>query len=113
MFGFDIGKQIMPAVNNMIGEKVGNLTKFSFSGGNLILTLELKGEEDVPVELSINNIAYRVEGGNMNIYFESASASRPWLQGVFELIGEKTGNKFSIPDSMRLMPLKMLLPKKK
>lgn len=113
MFGFDIGKQIMPLVNGAIGEKVGNMTDFAFSGGNLTLTIELKGEEGAPVSLKINGIAYRVEDGKMNIYFDKAEASRPWLQGILELVGEKTGNKFSIPDSMRLMPLKMLLPKKK
>ncbi|MCR5184342.1 MAG: hypothetical protein K6B46_06570 [Opitutales bacterium] len=113
MFGFDIGKQLMPAINNMIGDKVGNVTRFDFSGGNLALTIELKGEEKLPLELTISNIAYRVEDGKMNIYFETVTASRPWLSGIFEMVAEKTGKKFSIPDSMRLMPLKMLLPKKK
>ena len=50
----------------------------------------------------------------MNLYFtELRCREKQWVQEIFSILAEKTGRVVSFPDSLKLMPLKMLLQKKR
>ncbi len=111
MFGLNFNKQITDFLNQHLGE-IGQVTDFDFSGGNVTISIALKGEKEI-VTLRATELCYDVSDGKMNLYYSSLTATKEWLNEIFKMISAKTGNTFSFPDSLRLMPLKMLIPKKR
>ncbi len=111
MFGFNINKQITDFLNQRFGE-IGQVTDFDFSGGSLRISLALKGEAEI-VTIQIQGLCYTTADGKMNLFYEKMESSKPWLNEIFKIVREKNGDSFSFPDNMKLMPLKMLLPKKR
>lgn len=112
MFGFmNINQQVKDFLNQRFGE-VGQVTDFNFSKGNLTISLALKGEpEDITLE--IEALCYDTSDGKMNLYYSDLRATKPWVQEIFKMVSEKTNRTVSFPDNLKLMPLKMLLPKKR
>ncbi len=110
MFGINFNKQIIDFLNQRFGE-IGQVSDFDFSNGNLKISLALKGEPEI-ITLCANDICYTVSDGKMNLHYSSLSSTKEWVNEIFKVVSEKTGNSFSFPDSMRLMPLKMMIPKK-
>ncbi len=111
MFGFNINQQVTDFLNQRFGE-VGQVTDFNFSRGNVTISLALKGEPEI-VTLEISELCYNTSDGKMNLYYTDLRATKPWVQEIFKMISEKTGRMISFPDNLKLMPLKMLLPKKR
>lgn len=111
MFNFNINEQVTTFLNQRFGE-VGQVTDFNFSKGNLSISLALKGEPEI-VTLEIAELSYNTSDGKMHLHFNDLRASKPWVQEIFKMICEKTGRVISFPDNLKLMPLKMLLPKKR
>ena len=108
MFNFNINQQVVTFLNQRFGE-VGEVTAFEFSRGNVSISLALKGEPEV-VTLEVADLCYSVSDGKMNLHYSELRATKPWVQEIFRMVSEKTGRTISFPDSMKLMPLKMLLP---
>ena len=106
-----INNQILSAINQRFGN-IGTATALSFSGGNVSLTLELNGEAE-PITLEVRELAWNTSDGKMNLHFSDLLATKPWVQEIFRLVAEKTNRVISFPDSLKLMPLKMMLPKKR
>lgn len=112
MFGiFNINQQVKDFLNQRFGE-VGQVTDFNFSGGNLTISLDLKGEPEI-VTLEITDLCYNTSDEKMNLFYSDLRASKPWVQEIFKMVSEKTNRTVSFPDNLKLMPLKMLLPKKR
>lgn len=112
MFNFlNINKQVLDFLNQRFGE-VGQVTDFNFSQGNLSISLLLKGETEI-VTIEVTDICYNTSDGKMNLYYSDLRATKPWLQEIFKMVNGKTGRTVSFPDHLKLMPLKMLLPKKR
>lgn len=106
-----INQQIISFLNQRFG-KIGEVSDVQFSGGNVSITIALAGEPEI-VTLEVHNLSWNTAGGKMNLYYEELNATKLWIQEVFCVISEKTGKTISFPDSLKLMPLKMMLPKKR
>lgn len=107
-----INQQIINALNQKFGA-VGQVADLAFSKENVSVTLDLAGEP-APITLEVNGLCWNTSDGKMNLYFnELVCRDKIWIQEIFKLIAEKTGRVISFPDSLKLMPLKMLLQKKR
>lgn len=107
-----INQQIINALNQKFGD-IGQVDDLSFSKGDVSITLSLAGEPQ-PITLEVNGLSWNTSDGKMNLYFENLICrEKIWIQEIFKLIAEKTGRVVSFPDSLKLMPLKMLLQKKR
>jgi hypothetical protein len=89
---------------------IGSVDTFDLRENSVIATVNLLGETE-PVQLELAGIAWSSGEGKFHIHYSSASASKPWIQGLLNLLSEKTGKKISATDKISLMPLKMMLPK--
>lgn len=107
-----INQQIINALNQKFGE-IGHVDDLAFSKESVSLTLSLAGEEN-PITLEVNGLCWNTSDGKMNLYFDTLICrEKAWIREIFKLIAEKTGRVVSFPDSLKLMPLKMLLQKKR
>jgi hypothetical protein len=87
---------------NMKFEKVGKIEKLFIDtkAKRIYLELSLKGESE-PVSIEI--VRYRIE--DEKLYIEKIQASKEWIEGIFELVGQKG---FRLPPQVAHY-LKMLL----
>lgn len=107
-----ISQQIINALNQKFGN-VGQVDDLELGKSDVSITLSLAGEER-PVTLEVHGLSWDVSDGKMNLYFdELACRDKLWVQEIFRLIAEKTGRVVSVPDSLKMMPLKMLLQKRR
>lgn len=107
-----ITAQIVNALNQKFGA-IGQVSDLSFSRDGISVTLDLSGEER-PITLEAEGLSWDTSGGKMNLYFtELRCREKQWVQEIFSILAEKTGRVVSFPDSLKLMPLKMLLQKKR
>lgn len=107
-----INQQIISALNQKFGN-IGQVEDLAFSKENVSITLVLAGEP-APITLEVQGLEWNTSAGKMNLYFsELICHDKLWIQEIFRLIAEKTGRVISFPDSLKLMPLKMLLKKRK
>jgi len=107
-----ITDQIVNALNQKFGN-IGQVANLDFSKDSVAITLNLAGEES-PITLEAHGLSYSVSDGKMNLFFtDLVCREKRWVQEIFKIVAEKTGRVISFPDSLKLMPLKMLLPKKR
>lgn len=107
-----ISQQIINALNQKFGN-VGQVDDLEIGKSDVSITLSLAGEER-PITLEVHGLSWDVSDGKMNLYFEELTCrDKLWVQEIFRLIAEKTGRVVSVPDSLKMMPLKMLLQKRR
>lgn len=106
-----VSQQIISVLNQKFGT-VGRVDDISLGRTAISVTLSLVGEEK-PVTLEVHGLEWSTSDGKMNLFFdELVCTDKIWVQEIFRIVGEKTGHVFSFPDSMKTMPLKMLLKKR-
>lgn len=88
----------------------GAVTDVALGRGSLRLTLELAGQ-GAPVELSAEGLCWSTEDGTLVIRWEKAGSSLAWADRLIRTLGERSGRAVRLPDSIRLMPIKLLLPR--
>jgi hypothetical protein len=76
----------------------------------VVATVSLQGETE-PVRLELSGIRWSTGDGQFHLHFQIARASKEWMQGLLNILAEKTGKRISLPDKFSLAPLKMLFPK--
>lgn len=106
-----ISDQLTKYLNQRL-DRIGSVDSLEIATGSLKATLNLRGEE-VPIRLEFSGIYWNSEDGKFNLHYDRACASREWIQAVFDYVGEKSGKVLTIPDTISLMPLKMLFEKSK
>ncbi|MDR2512908.1 MAG: hypothetical protein LBD01_03820 [Puniceicoccales bacterium] len=104
-----ISDQLVKHLNQRLAQ-VGSVEALDLERDALKVTLKLRGDEE-EIRLEFSGISWFTEDGKFNLRYDNAYASREWIQGVLGIIREKSGNAFSMPDAIHLMPLKMLFPK--
>lgn len=107
-----ISQQIINALNQKFGA-VGRVENLSLDKERVSVTLALAGEEK-PLTLEASGLSWNVSDGKMHLHFsELVCRDKLWVQEIFNLVAEKTGRVVSFPDGLKLMPLKMLLKKRR
>jgi hypothetical protein len=101
--------QLAKYLNNHYAE-IGSIENLDVGSDSVAATIRLAGETET-LHLELTGIRWSVTDGLFNLHYAATSASRPWLQGLLNTVARKQGNRFSFPDKLTLMPLKMLFPK--
>lgn len=92
-----------------LGE-MGKVTDIALGRGSVRLTLELAGQ-GAPVELSAEGLRWSSEADQVVIRWDSAGSTLAWADRLIATLSARSGNTLRVPDSLRLLPLKLLLPK--
>lgn len=88
----------------------GKVTDLSLGRGSFRLTLELSGQ-GAPVTLFAEGLRWNTEGDQLVVRWDKAGSDLAWADSLVRALGERAGHKVSLPDSLRLMPIKLLLPR--
>jgi len=97
----------------MLSARMGEMGKVSdvtLGQGSVRLTLDLAGQGS-PVELHAEGLRWSNEGDQVVIRWDRAGSSLPWVDRLMLKLAERAGNELRIPDSLRLLPIKLLLPR--
>lgn len=106
-----ISDQVLKFLNPRLAG-IGIIDAFDLGENNATATVSLLGEAE-PVRVEISGISWSSDEGKFHLHYTEAKASKPWIQGVLNLLAEKNHNTVSFPDKISLMPVKMLFPKNK
>jgi hypothetical protein len=100
---------VAKAVGDRLGE-AGRVSAVALARGSARVTLELRGQT-APVEVFAEGLAWRAEGDQLVIRWERVGSSLEWMDILLREEGRRRGGRISLPDSLRLLPLKLLLPR--
>ncbi|MDR0535000.1 MAG: hypothetical protein LBG65_01360 [Puniceicoccales bacterium] len=106
-----LSDQIVAYVNPKITD-IGAVDAVEFGDASVRVSLRLNGEVD-PVQISVSGVSWESEAGCMRIHYEKIAAFRPWVQGLVDFWGKKTGNSFVFKETATHYPLRMIFPKYK
>lgn len=101
--------EIARLLDARLGE-VGRVSDLALGRGSVRLTLELAGQGS-PVELSAEGLRWDTEDGQLVLRWERAGSSLAWADALIRALGERARHEVRLPDSLRLAPLKLLLPR--
>lgn len=101
--------ELAKMVSARLGD-IGKVTDITLGRGTVRLTLELAGQ-GAPVELHAHGIRWSSEGDHVVIRWESAGSTLTWADRLIATLAARSGNELRVPDSLRLLPLKLILPK--
>jgi hypothetical protein len=101
--------EVAKLLNARLGD-VGQVTDLSLGRGSFRLTLDLAGQ-GAPVTLHAEGLRWNTEGDQLVIRWDRAGSDLRWADTLVRALGERSGHRVSLPDSLRLMPVKLLLPK--
>lgn len=92
-----------------LGE-AGKVADLALGRGSVRMVLELAGQ-GAPVELRAEGLRWSTEGDQLVVRWESVGSSLPWVDALLRALAERAGGALRLPDSLRLAPIKLLLPR--
>ncbi|MDR3228005.1 MAG: hypothetical protein LBT53_01130 [Puniceicoccales bacterium] len=104
-----ISDQLAKHLNNRYRE-IGTVENLDLGYDSVRATVRLNGDSDSS-EIAFSGICWSAQDGVFRLHYAEATASKPWLQGLLNILAEKNGKQFNLPDKMSLMPVKMMFPK--
>lgn len=90
--------------------KAGTVVAVALAAGSARFTLELRGQPGT-VDLFAKGLAWRPDGDHLLLSWEEAGSSLEWADILIREAGRRCERRVRLPDSLRLLPLKLLLPK--
>lgn len=97
------------ALGERLGE-AGRVASVSLGRGSLRLVLELRGQPR-PVELYAEGARWEQDGDHLVVSWERAGSDLEWADILLRAAGERAGRRLRLPDGLRMLPLKLLLPR--
>lgn len=104
-----ISDQLAKLLNQKM-QGIGQVDDLAIESDSIRASITLNGEVE-PLVLEILGIKWASKDSMLNIYFESARASKVWIQGLINAYTSRTGRCISIPDKLSVAPVKMLFRK--
>lgn len=101
--------EVAKLLNARLGE-VGKVTDLTLGRGSFRLTLELAGQ-GAPVALFAEGLRWNTEGDQLVVRWDRAGSDLRWADALVRTLGERAGHAIRLPDSLRLAPVKLLLPR--
>lgn len=92
-----------------LGE-AGRVSELSLGRGSVRITVELAGQ-GAPVELRAEGLRWSTEGDQLVVRWDTVGSSLPWVDALLRTLAERSGGALRLPDSLRLAPIKLLLPR--
>lgn len=97
------------AISERLGA-AGKATSVSLGAGSVRLTLELAGQA-APVEVFAEGARWEQDGDHVVVRWERAGSSLEWADALIRAAGERSGRRLRLADGLRLVPLKLILPR--
>ena len=101
--------EIAKLLSARLGE-AGKVSAVALGRGSLRLTLDLAGQ-GAPVDLHAEGIRWSTEGDQLIVRWEKAGSSLPWVDALIRALAARANHELRLADSLRLMPLKLILPR--
>ncbi len=102
------------ALAKLLGDRLGDIgavREVALGKGSVRLVLDLAGQPG-SVELSAEGLSWEPDGDAVVLRWTRVGSSLPWLDRIGAALSERAGNQLRLPDSLRLVPLKLLLPRR-
>ena len=102
------------ALAKLIGERLGDagtVREVALGRGSLRLVLDLAGQHG-PVEIAAEGLTWEPDGGEVVIRWTRIGSSLAWLDRLAAAASARAGHKVGVADSLRLLPLKLLIPRR-
>jgi hypothetical protein len=104
-----ISDQLAKHLNNHYAE-IGTVEQLELGNDFLSATVRFNGDPE-PADIKLAGIRWSADSGVFHLHYAAANISKPWLKGILDVLARKGGRRFSFPDKLSLMPVKMLFPK--
>jgi len=101
------------ALAKLLSERLGDagsVRSLALGKGSVRLELDLAGQPG-PVEISAEGLSWEPDGEAVVVRWASVGSSLAWLDRLAAAASARAGNRLRVPDSLRLLPLKLLLPR--
>jgi hypothetical protein len=89
---------------------VGAIRELELDGAEVRATFALRGQPD-PVTLRVTGLRWSSDGATFTLRFDEAACSLPWLDALIRHWRTRTGAKLTLPEDLRLLPLKLRWPR--
>jgi hypothetical protein len=97
------------ALGDRLGD-AGRVTDLSLARGAVRMTLELRGQPE-PVGLFAEGLSWTSDGDHLVVRWETAGSSLEWVDLLIREAGRRCDRRVRLADSLRLAPIKLLLPR--
>jgi hypothetical protein len=104
-----ISDQLAKHLNNRYRE-IGTVESLDLGYDSVRATVRLNGDAESS-EIGLSGICWSAQDGVFRLRYAEANASKPWMRGLLNILAEKNGRQFSLPDKASLLPVKMMFPK--
>jgi hypothetical protein len=101
--------EIAKLLSSKLGE-AGRVTHLALGAGSIRMTLELSGQ-GAPVDLFAEGITWTKDGDMLVVRWKQVGSSLTWAHSLLQTLAEKAHHEIRLPDSLRMAPLKLILPK--
>lgn len=101
------------ALAKLVSERLGDAgtaLSVALGRGEVRLVLELAGQPE-PVAISAEGLSWEPDGDGVVVRWARVGSSLAWIERLAAAASARAGNKVRVPDSVRLLPLKLLLPR--
>ncbi len=102
------------ALAKLIGDRLGDagsVRAVALGKGEVRLTLDLAGQ-GAPVEIHAEGLGWHPQGDRVVVSWTRLGSSLAWLDRLAAAASARAGHRLAVPDSLRLLPLKLLLPRR-
>jgi len=101
------------ALAKVLGDRLGaagRVAAVSLGRGSLRVRVELRGQP-APVEVFAEGACWEPDGDHVVVRWEREGSSLEWADTLLRAEGERAGRRLRLRDGLRLVPLKLLLPR--
>ncbi len=102
------------ALAKLLGDRLGDIgavRAVALGKGSVRVTLDLAGQPG-PVEVSAEGLSWEPDGDAVVVRWTRVGSSLAWLDRLAAAASARAGDRVRVPDSLRLLPLKLLLPRR-
>jgi hypothetical protein len=89
---------------------VGEITALELTGADVAATVALRGQPE-PVTVRVAGLRWASDGATFMLRFDSAECSLPWLHALLRHWCARTNSTVTLKEDLRLLPLKLRLPR--
>lgn len=101
------------ALANYLSERLGPagmVRQLTLGKGSLSVVLELSGQVEA-VTLRAEGLSWESKGDQVVLHWQRLESSLAWLQHVLNEVSHRMQHQVSFADSLKWLPLKLMIPK--
>lgn len=102
------------ALAKLLGDRlgdIGSVRAVALGRGSVSVVLDLAGQPG-PVEVAAEGLTWEPDGDAILVRWTRVGSSLAWLDRVAAAASRRAGDRLRMADSLRLLPLKLLIPRR-